>query len=71
MTDKAQIKEMEKELTVREAAAGHLTGIPKLQNQTAIDRLYDRLCHANLALIEATALRTGGIPETSIAESNS
>lgn len=62
---------MEKELTVREAAAGHLTGIPKIQNQTAIDRLYDKLCHANLALIEASASPARGISETSIAESDS
>ena len=70
MTDQTKIKEMEKELTVREAAAGHLTGIPKIQNQTAIDRLYDNLCHANLALIEASYSCTG-VSETSIAESDS
>lgn len=71
MTEQANIKAMEKELTVREAAASHLAGIPKIQNQTAIDRLYDRLCHANLALIEASASRTCGVTETSVEESDS
>ena len=47
------IAQMEKELTMRQAAAAHLGGIPKQQNQTAIDRLYDDLCNAHIAKFEA------------------
>lgn len=60
------IEAMEKELTVRETAAAHLSGIPKIQNQTAIDILYDRLCNANLKAFENASACTGHVPETSL-----
>ena len=50
---KAQIAAKEKELNVRLAAANHLGGIPKVQNQTRIDYLYDELCDLNLLALEA------------------
>lgn len=48
-----QIAAMEKELVVREAAAAHLSGIPKQQNANSIARLYDALCAAHIEMYEA------------------
>ena len=51
---KTQIAEMQKELAMREAAASRIVGaIPRQQNATAISRLYDALCTANIELFEA------------------
>lgn len=47
-----QIANATHELNVREAAAGHLTGIPARQNQTAIHRLYDQLNHLHIQQFE-------------------
>lgn len=47
------IASAERELVVREQAAGHLRGIPKQQNATTIARLYDRLNALHLQRIEA------------------
>jgi len=53
-TLKTQIAEMQKELVMREAAALRIVGaIPRQQNATAINRLYDALCNANIQLFEA------------------
>ena len=49
-----KIEGMEKELITREAAAPNLSGIPWIQNQTAINKLCDELCAANLEAFEAT-----------------
>lgn len=48
-----KIAEMEKELTMRQAAAPNLRGIPKQQNANAIERLYDALANAHIELFEA------------------
>lgn len=47
-----QIDNAYQELSMREAAAGHLNGIPARQNLNAISRLYDRLTSLNIAKIE-------------------
>lgn len=52
------IQEAEKELAMREAAARHLTGIPKLQNETAMERLCDRLTNLHIERIEADGSMT-------------
>ncbi|MDB5962461.1 MAG: hypothetical protein JWP59_3755 [Massilia sp.] len=49
-----KIRTMEKELVTREAAAPNLSGIPWIQNQTAINKLCDDLCDAHLEEHEAT-----------------
>ncbi len=48
----------EKELVMREAAAKHLTGIPKRQNETEMERLCDRLTALHIERIEATGTMT-------------
>ena len=48
-----QIAAAYRELVVRERAAQHITGIPAIQNQTAINRLYDVLNHLHIASFEA------------------
>lgn len=47
------IIEAEKELDVRIIAGSHLRGIPRIQNQTAIDRLYDALNALHIQRLEA------------------
>jgi len=48
-----RIDEATTELRHRENAAAHLTGIPAIQNQTAINRLYDVLNALHIERIEA------------------
>lgn len=43
----------EKELDIRQRAISHLTGIPSIQNASAISRLEDELTHLHIAKYEA------------------
>jgi hypothetical protein len=55
MTMTATIAAAEKELVMRQAAAKHLKGIPALQNQSAIERLYDHLTDLHIRRLEVQA----------------
>lgn len=48
----------EKELVMREAAAKHLTGIPKRQNEAAMEHLCDRLTALHIERLEAAGTMT-------------
>lgn len=50
--DNNKIAAAEKELVMRQAAARHLKGIPARQNQSAIDRLYDKLTAMHIDRLE-------------------
>ena len=49
----AKIENAYTELRHREIAARYLKGIPALQNQSSISRLYDTLNHLHIAKIES------------------
>lgn len=55
MTLTTAIATAEKELTIREAAAAHLSGIPARQNASAIERLCDTLTDLHIRRLEGRA----------------
>lgn len=53
-----RIASAEKELSVRESAAKHLSGIPRQQNEVAMERLCDTLTDLNIQRHEANGTMT-------------